>query len=128
MPSQYVIRWRWLRFMYVYTSVVAGLYGLGVILAPARVQSVFGMPAQDPVVFGLAGSILLAFGLVSILGVRAPLKYCSVLLLELAYKLIWFCGVVLPLALRGEFPPSAVVQVVRFATFVVGDLVAIPFR
>jgi hypothetical protein len=127
-PSQYVIRWRWLRFMYVYTAIVAGAFGLAVLLAPRAVQSAFGMPAQDPVVFGLSGSVYLAFGLVAILGVRAPLKYCPVLLMELGYKLIWLCGVVLPLGLRGEFPASSTVQVVIFVTFVVGDSVAIPFR
>ena len=126
--SQYAIRWRWLRFMYVYTTIVAGAIGLAEILAPARVQSMFGMPEQDPVVFGFGGSVFLALGLVAILGVRAPLKYCPILLVELAYKLIWLCGVVVPLALRGEFPASSIVQVVIFGTFVVGDLIAIPFR
>jgi hypothetical protein len=126
--GQYAIRWRWLRFMYVYTTIVAGAFGLAEILAPARVQSMLDMPAQDPMVFGLGGSFFLAFGLVAVLGVRAPLKYCPVLLVELAYKLIWLCGVVVPLALRGEFPASSIVQVVIFGTFVVGDLMAIPFR
>jgi len=126
--SQYRIRWRWLRFMYVYTIIVAGGFGLAELLAPARVQSMFGMPAQDPVLFGLGASVFLALGLVAILGVRAPLKYCPVLVVELLYKLIWFCCVVAPLALRGEFPASSIVQAVLFATFIVGDLIAIPFR
>ena len=126
--SQYRIRWRWLRFMYVYTAVVAGGFGLAMLVAPAGVRSMFGMPAQDPMVFSLNGSIFLALGLVAILGVRSPLKYCSVLFVELVYKLIWLCGVVVPLALRGEFPASSAGQVVIFVTFVAGDLVAIPFR
>jgi hypothetical protein len=128
MLNKNVIRWRWLRFMYVYTAIVAGGFGLVVILAPAWMELTFDMIAQDPVVFGLNGSIFLAFGLVAILGVRAPLKYCPLLLVELVYKLIWLCGIVVPLALRDEFPTSSVVQVVIFVTFVAGDLVAIPFR
>jgi len=126
--SRHTIRWRWLRFMYAYTVVVAGLIGLAEIVAPAGVQSVLGMPEQDPVVFGLAASMFLAFGLVAALGLRAPLKYCPILLVELLYKLVWLSGVVLPLALRGQFPASSVVQVVIFITFVVGYLIAIPFR
>jgi hypothetical protein len=114
--------------MYVYTAIVAGGFGLASILAPGRMELIFDMIPQDPVVFGLNGSIFLAFGLVAILGVRAPLKYCPVLLVELVYKLIWLCGVVVPLALRGEFPASSAVQVVIFVTFVAGDLLAIPFR
>jgi len=128
MAREHPIRWRWLRAMYLYTAVVAGGMGLAMILAPARVQSLSGMPAQDPVVFGLNGSLFLAFGLVAIAGLRAPLKYCPLLLMELVYKTIWFAGVVAPLLLRGEFPESAAVQAVIFATFVAGDLVAIPFR
>jgi hypothetical protein len=127
MAGQYKVRWRWLRVMYVYTAVVAGCFGLASVLTPAQVQSVFNMPAQDPVVFGLNGSIFLSLGLAAVAGLRAPLKYCPILLVELAYKLIWLLGVVLPLALKGEFPMSAVVQVVIFVTFVIGDLVAIPF-
>lgn len=114
--------------MYVYTIVVAGLIGLGEIVAPAVMQSIMGMPEQEPVVFGLAASMFLAMGLIAILGLRAPLKYCPVLLAELVYKLIWLCGVVLPLFMRGQFPASAAVQVVFFVTFVVGDLIAVPFR
>jgi hypothetical protein len=128
MGSEYRIRWGWLRAMYVYTAIVAGGIGLAMILVPGRVQSMFGMQAGDPVVFGLNGSLFLAFGFAAILGLRAPLKYCPVLLMELAYKAVWLLGVVVPLGLRGEFPRSGVVQVVIFVTFIVGDLVAIPFR
>jgi formate/nitrite transporter FocA (FNT family) len=114
--------------MYVYTAIIAGGFGLAEILAPVRVQSMLGMRVQDPIVFGLSASVFLGLGLVAILGVRAPLKYSPVLLVELVYKLIWLCGVVVPLALRGEFVSSSIVQVVIFGTFVVGDLIAIPFR
>ena len=126
--NHYKIRWRWLKFMYIYTTVIAGGIGLAQLLAPSQMQSTLGMPAQDPLVFGLGASVFLALGLVAILGIRAPLKYCSILLVELSYKLLWLCGVVVPLALRGEFPNSSIVQVAIFCTFVVGDLIAIPFR
>jgi hypothetical protein len=86
------------------------------------------MPEQDPFVFGLTGSFFLALGLAAILGVRAPLKYCPILLVELLYKLIWLVAVVLPPALRYDFPFSTCVQTVIFVTFIVGDLIAIPFR
>lgn len=126
--GQYGIRWRWLKFMYIYTTIIAGGMGLAQVLAPSRMQSTLGMPPQDPLVFGFGASVFLALGLIAILGVRAPLKYCPILLVELAYKLLWLCGVVIPLALRGEFPNSSIVQVAIFCTFVVGDLIAIPFR
>ena len=125
--TQHAVRWRWLTFMYIYTAVVAGGFGLGMLVAPATTESVFGMPAQEPVLAGLSGSIFLAFGLACLLGLRARLKYCTILLVELIYKVIWLCGVVVPLAARGEFPSWAMVQVVIFVTFVVGNLIAMPF-
>jgi hypothetical protein len=126
--SLYSVRWRWLRIMYVYTIVIGGLFGLGELVAPARMQSLLGMPGQDPVVFGLAASVFLAMALAAILGLRAPLKYCPILLVEVVYKVVWLCFVVLPLAVKGCFPAYATVQVVIFVTFIIGDLIAIPFR
>jgi hypothetical protein len=63
-----------------------------------------GWPSQDTIVFGVFDSLYIAFGLVSILGLRAPLKFVPVLLLQLIYKIIWFLGIALPLAMKGQFP------------------------
>ena len=128
MASEDTIRWHWLRAVYILTIVVAGGFGLGMLVAPMRIQSVLGMPAQDAVTFGLNGSIFLALGLAAIGGIRAPLKYCPILVVELAYKLIWLLAVIVPLALEGRFPAWAGVQVAIFVVFIVCDLVAIPFR
>jgi hypothetical protein len=121
------VRWGWLKGMYIYTIIGAGGLGLGIIIIPDVVRSMFGWPAQDPIVLGICGSVYLAFGLLSILGLRSPLKFVPVLLLQLTYKLVWFIGVILPLLLEGKFPPYAVVYVVIFATYIIGDLIAIPF-
>lgn len=121
------VRWGWLKAMYIYTIIGAGGLGLGIIIAPDVVRSMFGWPAQDLIVLGICGSVYLAFGLLSILGLRSPLKFSPVLLLQLTYKLLWFIGVILPLLLKGSLPQHAVVYMVIFATYVIGDLIAIPF-
>jgi len=121
------IRWGWLRFMYVYTIVGAGGYGLGMLLVPGIMKSLFGMPDRDPVIFGIAGSVYLSFGILSILGLRSPLKFAPVLLLQLSYKSIWFVSVFLPLLLTGKMQVYGVLFAVVFATYIIGDLVAIPF-
>jgi hypothetical protein len=121
------IRWGWLKFMYIYTALVAGLCGTGMIFVPGTVGSIFGLPDQEPIIFGIVGSVYLAFGLLSLLGLRAPLKFVPVLLLQLCYKSIWFVGVILPLCLKGRFPSYAMPMAVLFATYVIGDLIAIPF-
>lgn len=121
------VRWGWLKGMYVYTIVVAGGFGLGAIFSPDLIQSVFNMPSQDPIIFGIVGSVYLAFALLSILGLRSPLKFSPILLLQLSYKVVWFIGIILPILVAGKFPPHAISFVVIFVTFIIGDLIAIPF-
>jgi len=122
-----VIRWGWLKFMYLYTIIGAGLLGLGVVIAPEFIISMMGWPLQDPVIFGVFGSVFVAFGLVSLFGLRSPLKFVPVLLLQLSYKIIWFAGVALPLILKGQFPAHGYVFAVIFLSYIIGDLIAIPF-
>ena len=121
------IRWGWIKGMYIYTIIIAGLTGLGIIVMPETIKSTLPWPVEEPIAFGIVGSVYLAFGLLSILGLRSPLKFVPVLLLQLCYKSIWFIGVVLPLLVTTHFPSYAIPTVIIFATFIVGDLIAIPF-
>ena len=121
------IRWGWLKIMYWYTIIGAGGFGLGIIVIPNVMRSIFGWPTQDPIVYGVAGSIWMAFGLLAILGLRSPLKFVPILLMQLCYKSIWFIGVVFPLLATGNFPLYGILHVVVMASFIIGDLIAIPF-
>jgi len=127
MSSQCKVRYGWLKFLYLYTLVGAGGSGLLMILFPDRLAALFGMPAQDPYIYGVAASIWLAFGLLSILGLRAPVAFLPVLLMQLFYKSIWLVAVVLPLMLRGERPAYAFLFTAIMVSYVVLDLIAIPF-
>ena len=121
------VRWGWLKGMYIYTIVGAGGFGLGIITMPDAIRTIFGWPDQDPIVLGVTGSVYLSFALLSILGLRSPLKFAPVLLLQLSYKLVWFIGVILPIVMTAKFPSYAILYVVIFATYIIGDLIAIPF-
>ena len=121
------IRWGWLKIMYWYTIVGAGGFGLAMVVMPENVRSLFGWPIQDPIVYGVTGSVWLAFGLLSILGLKSPLKFVPVLLMQLTYKSVWFIGVVFPLLVSGKFPNYAILHVVIMASYIIGDLIAIPF-
>ena len=127
MSREINVRWGWLKGMYVYTIIGSGGFGLGAIAIPNVMESVFNWPNQDPIVLGVTGSVNLAFAILSMLGLRSPLKFVPVLLLQLCYKVVWFIGVVLPLLVAGEFPRYAIVHVAIFATYIIGDLIAIPF-
>lgn len=127
MSEEIKVRWGWLKGMYIYTIVVAGGFGLGIIFIPNLIQSIFRMPSQDPIVMGILGSVYLAFALLSLLGLRSPLKFVPILLLQLGYKVVCFIGIILPILVAGKFPAYAILYVVVFATFIIGDLIAIPF-
>jgi len=113
--------------MYVYTIVGAGGFGLGIVIMPELIKATFRWPGGDPIPLGIVGSVYVAFGLLSVLGLRDPLKFAPVLLLQLCYKSVWFVGVVLPLVIRGRFPDHGLLIAAIFATYIIGDLIAIPF-
>lgn len=122
-----VVRWGWLRFMYVYTIIGAGGGGLAILFAPGFVREISGRAAQSSLLLGLAGSVYLAFGIVSIFALRSPLKFAPVLVLQLFYKVIWLVGVFLPQLIRGDTPTYVIIAAIVFLTYIIGDLIAIPF-
>lgn len=105
----------------------AGGTGLGMVFFPDVTQAALGYPAQDPVVFKLYGSVLLASGLAAIPALRRPLKFVPLLLLQLIYKPIWLAVVAEPMFLKGQFPLYVVMFSAIFLTYIIGDLIAIPF-
>jgi hypothetical protein len=114
--------------MYFYTIVGAGGFGLGILFIPEVIQSAFGFPALDPVVLGIVGSVYAAFGLLSIPDLRSPMNFVPILLLQLCYKVIWVGIIAAPLLFSsGRFPFHAAVLLVIFATYIIGDIIAIPF-
>ena len=127
MSNSVKIRWGWLRFMYWYTIVGAGGFGLGIIFIPNIMRSIFGWPIQDPLVFGVTGSVYTSFAILSILGLKAPLKFVPVLLLQLSYKSVWCIGVLLPLLIAGKFPLHGILIAAIFVSYIIGDLISIPF-
>jgi hypothetical protein len=127
MAEEFNIRWTWLKIMYIYTILGAGLSGLGIIFVPEKMIALNKFAPQDPLIFGVVGSVWAAFGVLSIFGLRDPLKFVPVLLMQLFYKSIWIIGVVMPIFFRGDLSANDVVFVVGMLTYVIGDLIAIPF-
>ena len=121
------IRWGWLKGMYLYTALGAGGMGFAMLVIPGAVQTAFRFPAQDPAIFTVYGCVLFASGLIAIPALLFPLKFIPLLLLQLVYKPIWLALVAVPLFLKGQFPFPIVVFAIVFLTYIVGDLIAIPF-
>lgn len=127
MNNDIKVRWGWLKLMYSIGIVVAASLGLGVVLIPNIIRTWLGWPSQDPVLYGVMGSVWIAFAVGCVLGLRSPLKFVPVLFLCLIYKCIWFAGVFLPLLVRGQFPLYGLLYVIGFGLFVIGNLIALPF-
>ena len=118
----------WLRFMYAYTIVVAGAIGLLFLIIPSTMLSILGVPTQEPIVAGALYSVFLAFSIVSIFGLRSPLKFAPVLLPQFTYKVIWFISVIAPKAVSGGLPPFAITMSILWAPWVIGGLIALPWK
>ena len=122
------VRWGWLKLMYIYTIIGAGASGLGILIVPEVMKSIFQIPEGDQITLSITGSVYLAFAVLSILGLREPLKYAPILLLQLGFKTIWFVGSIIPLAIAGDLPTHAILIGGIYATYIIGDLIAIPFK
>ena len=121
------IKMGWIKGMYIYTVLGAGGFGVMMIFAPKLVESLFGIPALDPMIYGVAASIWLAFGILSLLGLRSPIKFLPILLIQCIYKSIWVIGILLPLTFKGELPNYAPLMIIVMVSYIIGDLIAIPF-
>jgi hypothetical protein len=121
------VRMGLLKGLYVFTIVVAGFFGLGMLAMPETAKAWFSMPTDNPMIYGVAGSVFLTFALVSILGFRSPLKFVPVLLMQLVYKTIWVVFVALPALVNNTFPNWAYMTLGIFLVFIIWDLIAIPF-
>jgi len=97
------------------------------LLAPNLIESIFSIPVKDPMMYGVTASVWLTFGIMSAIGLRSPLKFLPVLLMQFIYKSIWVTAVLLPLILKGELPAYAPLMMAVMISYIIGDLIAIPF-
>jgi hypothetical protein len=114
--------------MYIYTIIGTCILGVWIIFFGDSMASMFAFPPQDRIMHGIAGSMYLSFGVVSLIALFNPIKFIPVLLLQLGYKVIWFAFVFFPELVRGNVDTYAILLAVGFATYVIGDLIAIPFK
>ncbi len=118
-----------LKLQYWHTMLVTIPLGLMILLFPKFASRMFRLREQDQVIFGISGSVWLAFGLLSALGVREPVKWSPILALQFAYKVIWFTCVIGLTAKRGELDmESALPLMLGFAPFVAADIAAVPWK
>jgi hypothetical protein len=112
--------------MYIWNIIISGGGGIGIIFLPKLTQWLFNSPTPR-ITYGIIGSVFLSFAILSILGLKNPIKFAPVLLFQLTYKIIWLLGVILPMIISGEFYLGALPAVSIYILYVIGDIIAIPF-
>lgn len=117
-----------LKIMYILTIVLAGGIGLMMLIAPSFMISLFAQPAQDLYMYGVAAAVWTTFALLGILGLRAPIRYMPMLLLQFIYKLIWIFAVFLPNIVVSGVRIDTITPLLLFILFIVGDFLTLPFK
>jgi len=121
------VRWGFLKFMYAYAGISVAGFGLMILIAPDLLNTLLGAPSIEPSIYGIVGSVWTALGLLCFLGIRDPLKFLPLLLFQVVYKSIWYLAVWLPLLIIGQFPVWGILTVSLFWTYIVGNIIAIPW-
>ena len=122
------IRLSWIKILYFYTLLGAGGFGLLILIAPQFYLQLFAIPAIDPFFLGAIGSVFLAFGVIAAIGLRSPLSFAPIFLVQMAYKVAWFAFVFFPHLLQGSIPLYAWIMAVIFLSYIILDIIAIPFQ
>ena len=117
-----------LKCMFIYTAITTIPFGLSIILMPGLWFNLTDLTTQNQYIFGIVGSVWLAFGISSILGFRNPMKFIAILLLQLIYKVVWIFMIFIPqLFITG---PSIIsfLLLITFLTFIIPDIFIIPWN
>lgn len=118
------VRWGWMRLMYGLNVLLAGVPGLVVLFGP---ESALSSVPQDRLYFGVLGSIWLTVGVLSIFGLRRPLRFAAIFAVQIVYKSLWLAFVLVPLVLSGEFRADAAILTVIFVLAIAVCLIATPY-
>jgi hypothetical protein len=114
--------------MYVYTIIGTFILGIWIIFFGDTMANIFAFPPQDKIMHGVAGSMYLSFGVVSIFALFNPIRFVPILLVQMGYKVIWFAFIFIPELIKGNIDTYAILLAIGFATYIIGDILAIPFK
>ena len=115
----------------MYVVNIIGAMGLGLLylVSPSTVSSIMGVPNLDPMWSpGYAYSYMVALGIIGLLGLRSPLKFAASLLLQALGKIVWIVAVFAPAFFNSSVPSWSYEITLLFVFWVLGDLIATPWR
>ena len=104
-----------------------GYLVMGVGLAVTKWPLLVNRTEPWPLFEGVSTYVLVAMGLLALLGLRYPVQMLPILLFESAWKLLWLAAVARPLWTAGRMDP-ATSEVASACLWVVIVLAVIPWR
>lgn len=111
-----------LKIVYILNIIIAGWVGITSLLFPKITTSmVFTNAYNETPVFRLAGALWLSIAVLSALGLRKPITFSPVLLIQLLYKSSCLLIVALPSLINGTNFPRAI------AVFFLILVIVLPF-
>ena len=118
-----------MKVMYAVAVVGAGCVGIITLLAPKLAsQYVFANATQVDAYLRILGALWIALGISAVLGFFSPLKFSTVLLIQLIYKSIWVLFVAIPLLFSGNREPGLIFLLVLFTVWIIALLFTVPFH
>ena len=100
---------------------------MGIGIAARNWPLIIGRSEPWPLYEGVTKYLLVAMGLLALLGLRYPVKMLPILLFESAWKLLWLGAIAVPLWIRDDMS-SATSEVAGSVLWVVIILAVIPWR
>ena len=118
----------WLRFMFAVNIFVVGGFGLALLIGGQAAFTYFGFPNEELIMTGYALSVMVAYAIMGIMGMRFPVKFAPVLLMQATGKIVWFLAIIIPQLATGSLPAFSVMLIATFIPLIIGDLIAVPWK
>jgi hypothetical protein len=119
---------KWLRFMFAVNIFVVGGLALAILIGGQPALTYFGFPTEEMILAGYVPSVMLAYAIMGIIGLRYPVKFAPVLLMQATGKIVWFLAIIIPQLATGTLPAFALMLGATFIPLIVGDLIAVPWK
>ncbi|GMN10878.1 hypothetical protein MTsPCn9_28100 [Croceitalea sp. MTPC9] len=107
------------KIMYIVNILGAGVPGFLIVFFPSFAEQYVLWAAQDYGVMTILGSIWLAIGLTSIIGIFLPYQFLGIFIIQLIYKTLWLTTFILPAVFKNEpLPPGATILIGIFIVLI----------
>jgi len=117
-----------LKFMYWVTIFAVGVMGVFYLFFESIVMGSLKWTYRDPIMVNIYGAIQVAMGVLSVFGLKKPLRYIPVLMIQLIYKILASIAIIPRLITSSDAPRSGWVFIVIYLFIIIADLWAIPWK